>query len=195
MLFDQNDNGTMPHIDRRGLLKAGLIGMGTGLVSALSTPALAAMKMPGNGSYKISFRNSHTGESFNGVYRVGNKYLPDAFDQINHVMRDFRTGEEYPIDPRSLDILYMVQNKINQRAPLEVLSGYRSPRTNAMLRKASTGVAKNSLHMTGQAIDFRLTGYSTRGLRDVAINLRAGGVGYYPGSDFVHVDTGKVRHW
>jgi uncharacterized protein YcbK (DUF882 family) len=161
----------------------------------LAPPAFAAMRMPESGAFKINFRNSHTGDSFNGVYRVGNKYLPDAFDRINHVMRDFRTGEEFPIDPRALDILYMVQQRTGQRTQIDVLSGYRSPKTNLMLRNASTGVAKNSLHMVGQAIDLRIPGFATRRVRDVAIDLRAGGVGYYPRSDFVHVDTGKIRHW
>lgn len=187
-----------PWLDRRGLLKAGILTIGTGLVSSLATPALASMKMPSSsGSYRVSFRNGHTGESFNGVYRVGNKYLPDAFEQINHVLRDFRTGEEFPIDPRSIDILYQLHNKIGRNQQFEILSGYRSPKTNAMLREASfrSGVARNSLHMVGQAIDLRMDGYSTRRIRDLAIDLRAGGVGYYKSSNFVHIDSGKVRHW
>lgn len=195
MSFDTN-NGLGPWVDRRGFLQTGLIAFGTGLVTMASSSAwAAAIRMPNSGSFKVAFRNQHTGESFNGVYRVGNKYLPDAFNQINHVLRDFRTGEEFPIDPRSIDIVYMLQSKTGSREPIEVLSGYRSPKTNSMLRHASSGVAKNSLHMVGQAIDLRLPGYSTRRLRDVAIDLRAGGVGYYPKSDFVHVDSGKVRHW
>lgn len=187
-----------PWLDRRTLLKTGLLTMGTGLVSALATPAFASMKMPStSGAYKVAFRNGHTGESFDGVYRVGNKYLPDAFDQINHVLRDFRTGEEFPIDPRSIDIIYMLHNKMGGHQSFEVLSGYRSPQTNSMLREASarSGVARNSLHMVGQAIDLRMPGYSTHHIRDMAIDLRAGGVGYYPSSDFVHIDSGKVRHW
>lgn len=195
MLLNDQQDGLAPQVSRRTLLTAGLIGLGTGLMSTLSTPALAAAKLPGNGSYRLSFRNLHTGESFSGVYRVGNKYLPEAFTQINHVLRDFRTGEEYPIDPRTMDIVYMIQNKIGRKAPMEILSGYRSPKTNKMLRNASGGVAKNSLHMTGQAIDLRMSDYSTSRIRDIATNLRAGGVGYYPRSDFVHIDTGKVRHW
>ena len=197
MPFD-NDSDVLPWVDtqlgRRGFLKAGLIAMGAGVVSMMAPPAFASMRMPESGSFNVAFRNAHTGDSFNGTYRVGNKYLPDAFEQINHVLRDFRTGEQFPIDPRAIDILYMVQNRTNKQ-PLEVLSGYRSPRTNGMLRNASTGVAKNSLHMVGQAVDIQLPGYSTRRVRDVAVDLRAGGVGYYPGSDFVHIDTGKVRHW
>lgn len=186
---------SLPWLDRRGFLKSGLVAIGTGLVTMMAPPAFAAMKMPENGSFTIAFRNAHTGDSFNGVYRVGNKYLPDAFDRINHVLRDFRTGEEFPIDPRAIDIVYMVHQRTGQRGNLEILSGYRSPKTNKMLRQASGGVAKNSLHMVGQAIDLRIPGYSTRKIRDTAIDLRAGGVGYYPKSDFVHVDTGKVRHW
>jgi uncharacterized protein YcbK (DUF882 family) len=187
-----------PWLDRRTLLRGGLLTMGTGLVCSLATPALAAMKMPSpSGSYKVAFRNGHTGESFNGVYRVGNKYLPDAFDQINHVLRDFRTGEEFPIDPRSIDILYMLHGKMQTHNQFEILSGYRSPQTNSMLRETSarSGVARNSLHMVGQAIDIRMPDYSTHRIRDLAIDLRAGGVGYYPSSDFVHIDSGKVRHW
>lgn len=200
MPFDQQDATAdqtydLPWLDRRGLLKSGLVALGTGLATMLAPPAFAAMRMPESGSFKISFRNSHTGDSFSGVYRVGNKYLPDAFDRINYVLRDFRTGEQFPIDPRALDIVYMVQNRTGRAGAIEVLSGYRSPKTNKMLRQASTGVARNSLHMVGQAIDLRLPGYSTVRLRDIARSLQAGGVGYYPRSDFVHVDTGKVRHW
>lgn len=189
-----------PWLDRRALLKKGLLTMGTGLVCSLATPAVAAMKMPsatGTAAYKVGFRNGHTGESFDGVYRVGNKYLPEAFNQINHVLRDFRTGEEFPIDPRAIDIIYMLHHKLGGRQNFEVLSGYRSPTTNSMLREASarSGVARNSLHMVGQAIDLRMAGTSTKNIRNAAIDLRSGGVGYYPSSDFVHVDSGKVRHW
>lgn len=184
---------------RRDLLKAGLIGVAAGIVTVgVSGPVLAAGRMAsGGGAQRVSFRNAHTGDSFDGVYKVGGKYLPDAFDRINYVLRDFRTGEDYPIDPRCIDIISMVQQRTQRKDPLEVLSGYRSPRTNNMLRSASSssGVARNSLHMTGQAIDFRMPGFSTARLRDISIDLRAGGVGYYARSNFVHVDTGKVRHW
>lgn len=202
MPFDHNEAAQpsfeLPWLDRRGFLKSGLVAMGTGIVTMMAPPAFAGMRMPENGSFKISFRNAHTGDSFSGVYRVGNKYLPDAFSRINYTLRDFRTGEEFPIDPRAIDIVYMVQQRTGQKnTPMEILSGYRSPKTNKMLRNASSrsGVAKNSLHMVGQAIDLRLPGYSTRRIRDIAIDMRAGGVGYYPKSDFVHVDTGKIRHW
>lgn len=191
-----DDNGSFPMVNRRALLKSGMIAMGTGMICAMTKPAMATMRMPTLSSYSVSFRNAHTGESFNGVYRVGNKYLPTAFDQINTVLRDFRTGDVYPMDPHTLDIVYMLQQKVGGRR-FEVISGYRSPKTNAMLHEASahSGVAVNSLHMVGKAMDLHLPEYSLSHLRDLAMNLQAGGVGYYPASDFVHVDSGKVRHW
>jgi uncharacterized protein YcbK (DUF882 family) len=158
---------------RRDILKMGLLGF-----AATATPLIFA-----------------TGESFNGVYRVGNKYLPDAFERISYVLRDFRTGEVFPMDPRVVDIMTVIQRKSGKNAPMNVLSGYRSPKTNARLRNATTGVAKNSFHMYGQALDMRLPGVSTRKLRNLAMSVKAGGVGYYPKSSFVHVDTGNVRSW
>lgn len=179
-------------ISRRDLL--GTLGFGT--LSALFVPAIATPAFArGGGAMRVSFRNAHTGDSFSGTYRVGDKYLPGAFDRINVTLRDFRTGEVFPIDPRTIDILAHVQRRVGTNKPLEIISGYRSPKTNAMLRRTSTGVARKSLHMTGQAIDFRLPGYSTRRLSKHAQSLKAGGVGFYPKSNFIHVDTGKVRSW
>ena len=186
-----------PGVNRRSLLKAGLTGfLGFIPLTFWSSGAKAASKaIFREGAFNIAFRNQHTGESFSGAYRVGHKYLPESFERINRILRDFRTGDVFPIDPRTIDILYMMQQKMGVRQPFEVLSGYRSPKTNTMLRTSTTGVARNSLHLTGQAIDLRLPGIPTRRVRDAAVSLRAGGVGYYPQSDFVHVDTGKVRHW
>lgn len=185
-------------ISRRDILGHAALGvavLGAASLFPLSAEA-ARVPMPESGAFQIAFRNQHTGESFSGAYRMGNRYLPEAFKRINVVLRDFRMNEVFPIDPRVIDILYMVRAKTGQgNRTFEVLSGYRSPRTNAMLRKASGGVAKNSLHLTGQAIDFRLDGVSTRSLNKTACALEAGGVGYYPRSNFVHVDTGRVRHW
>lgn len=181
-------------LSRREILKSGLWAA-AGSVLLPSVAKAAAVKLPKTGTYDIAFANTHTGERFSGTYRVGNKYLPDAFEEINHVLRDFRTNEVFPIDPRVVDILYMVHRKTGKSGPMQILSGYRSPKTNNMLRNASTGVARNSMHLTGQALDFRMAGVSTRGLRDIAHGLQAGGVGYYPRSDFVHIDTGRVRTW
>ncbi len=137
----------------------------------------------------------HTGETFAGVYRVGDKYLPEAFERMNYVLRDFRTEEVFPMDPRILDILSLLYERLDASESYQVLSGYRSPKTNAMLRGEGTGVARNSFHMYGQAIDIRIPGQNTKIVRNTALDLRAGGVGYYPRSNFVHVDTGKVRSW
>lgn len=195
----QTKGDSASSVSRRKFLGFGVAATATILASSVIKPAAATMfngrdeRM--EGARKISFRNSHTGESFSGVYRVGDKYLPDAFDRINIVLRDFRSNELFPIDPRAIDIIYAVHQKTGQTEPYEVLSGYRCPKTNAGLRKASEGVAKNSLHMTGQAIDLRLPGFATREVRNIAVSLKAGGVGYYAKSNFVHMDTGDVRTW
>lgn len=184
-------NANLNSIDRREILKLGLAGtLATIVPLTFSTEAHASRN-----TWRVAFKHAHTGESFNGVYRVGDKYIPDAFERMNYVLRDFRTGEVFPMDPRVIDIMSLVQRKAGQRTPMEVLSGYRSPKTNAGLRRNTSGVAKNSFHMYGQAIDMHIKGYSTRNLRKIAVGLRAGGVGYYPKSDFVHVDTGTVRSW
>ena len=196
--IDTNTDIKNKKLDRRSFLGLGAATLGGVLIPALSSPASAAVFKNGvisGGSRRLSFRNAHTGESFSGVYRVGNKYLPDAFRQINTVLRDFRTDQSYPMDPRVIDIIYTVHRMTGQNTPFEIISGYRSPKTNAMLRSNSSGVAKKSLHMEGRAIDLRMEGFSTRRLRDIASNLEAGGVGYYSRSNFVHIDSGDVRTW
>jgi uncharacterized protein YcbK (DUF882 family) len=184
-----------PLVHRRDVLKVGMAGFLASIVPLFaSRKAFAAM----GGDYglsRVSFRHTHTGESFSGVYRAGDKYLPEAFERLNYILRDFRTKEVFPMDPRVLDIISLVQAKTQTGKPMEILSGYRCPRTNAMLRHETSGVAKNSFHMYGQAIDFRMPGYNTSRLRKIAMDVKSGGVGYYPKSDFVHVDTGKIRHW
>lgn len=187
-------------ITRRSLLSVGTkVALGAALVPSLANPVMASAfgnnKEITRGSRRISFRNAHTGEMFSGVYRVGDKYLPDAFDQINVVLRDFRSDDIFPIDPRVIDIIYTVHEMTGQKDPYEILSAYRCPKTNSMLRRVSEGVAKTSLHMTGQAIDLRLPNFSSTRIRDLAKNLGAGGVGYYRKSNFVHIDSGGVRSW
>jgi uncharacterized protein YcbK (DUF882 family) len=177
---------------RRKILKTGLAGF-AGIVAGFAgiLPASARETI----GYTISLRNAHTGETFNGVYRVGGYYVPRAFRQINHIMRDHYNGTKHPIDPRLVDVLAKLQKRCACSEPLNVLSGYRSPETNAMLRKVSHNVARNSFHMKGQAADIRVPGSSTSEVRQVAMSLNAGGVGYYPRREFVHVDTGDIRHW
>jgi len=113
---------------------------------------------------------------------------------INHIMRDYRTGEIKPIAPKPLDLLHCIVSEVNPRAPISIISGYRSPTTNAALRKVTKGVPPKSLHMEGRAIDMRIPGYCTSAIRHVAIQKEWGGVGYYPKSDFIHLDTGPVKY-
>lgn len=197
-MTSQNKGDFASSVSRRKFLGLGAVAaVGAVATTSIIPSASAAILRNGDGARKISFRNSHTGETFSGVYRVGDKYLPDAFDRINIVLRDFRTNELFPIDPRVIDIIYTVHGLTQHSEPFEILSGYRCPKTNSMLREGGgkTGVAKNSLHMTGQAIDLRMPNFNTKRIRDLAVSLKAGGVGYYSSSNFVHMDTGDVRTW
>lgn len=143
----------------------------------------------------LSFYHTHTGERLNITYGQPWGYDRQALEKINYFLRDFRTGDVHPIDPQLLDILSALKRKFGGRGTFEVISGFRSPKTNDRLRKQSSGVAKRSLHMQGKAIDIRLTGVQTRKIQRCAMNLQCGGVGYYGKSDFVHLDTGRVRFW
>lgn len=187
------DSGTEALLSRRSFLKGG---MTLSLSAMISVSAIKpVLAMPSDGAYSVSFKNAHTGEIFSGVYRVGNRYLPEAFERINYVMRDFRADEVFPMDPRAIDIIAAVHRHTGTDAPYSVISGYRSPHTNAMLRSHSRGVAKKSLHMSGQAIDVRLSDIPAKHIREVAMKIRAGGVGYYPRQGFVHLDSGVFRTW
>jgi uncharacterized protein YcbK (DUF882 family) len=140
--------------------------------------------------------HTHTGERLDIVYRQGDRYLPDALEQINRYLRDSRTGDIYPYDPQLLDLLHDLLASLGKPgAEIDVVCGYRTPETNQYLRTHSTGVARNSLHMKALAIDIRVPGVNTAKLRDAALALHRGGVGYYAKSDFVHVDVGRVRRW
>lgn len=143
----------------------------------------------------LAFVNTHTGDTFSDAYWEGGAYVPDAMAEIKYVMRDHRSGEVHDIDPRLLDQLHTLKGALEASAPYQIISGYRSPATNAALRAHSSGVASRSLHMDGRAIDVRIGGVELARLRDAALNLRAGGVGYYEGPQFVHLDTGRVRRW
>lgn len=142
----------------------------------------------------MSFYHTHTGERLTIHYSCAG-CSPATWNKLNRFLRDFRTDTVHPIDPALLDILYQVQQKSDSRGVIEIISGFRSAETNKRLRLNSTGVAKKSLHMKGQALDIRLTHLDTKDLRDVAVSLRKGGVGYYAKSDFVHIDTGRFRTW
>jgi uncharacterized protein YcbK (DUF882 family) len=170
-------------------LSAGVAG---GLLVAPSHAIGASSR---HGERILRFRHLHTGESLTRTYWAEGVYLDDELADINRLLRDHRTGDIHQIDPQLLDLLHHLQHKTGSRAPFEVISGYRSPKTNEGLRKHSNGVAKKSLHMRGMAIDIRIPGVDLARLRKAALALKGGGVGYYPKSNFLHIDTGRVRHW
>ena len=146
----------------------------------------------------MSFFHTHTGERLRIAYCCEGQYQPDALKQIDRLLRDFRMDEVKPIDPKLLDLLHELASTLETNQPYHVISGYRSSKTNTMLRErggAHTGVASKSLHMVGKAIDIRIPGVNLDHLRGAARSLKLGGVGYYPSSNFVHVDTGRVRFW
>lgn len=173
---------------RRSFLSAA-----AGAVAGLSLPSLglAAPLAP----RLLRFDHLHTGEKLEIEYWSGGSYETENLDVINHLMRDFRTGDVHPIDPGLLDLLYKLSRATETRRPFEIISAYRSPKTNAALRGHSSGVASGSLHLKGQAIDIRLGDVPLPRLQRAARAARTGGVGYYPESNFIHVDTGRVRFW
>lgn len=187
------DPGARPSPD--GLSRRRFLGGLAVLGSALLLPPRVLAAASSRGERRVSFVHTHTGERFATTYWGDGAYLEGELARVDDFLRDFRTGERHPIDPALLDELHELAVATGTRAPFQVISAYRSPGTNAELRATRGGQASHSLHMTGQAIDIRLADVSTASIRDAALDLRRGGVGYYPGSDFVHVDTGRVRRW
>ena len=145
--------------------------------------------------HALSFYHIHTGEKLSITYRENGVLIPEALAEINHYLRDFRTEQIHTIDVALLDKLSTLFSTFDERGNFEVISGYRSPHTNEVLRHVTTGVAEHSLHIEGRAIDVRLTSAKTTDLRDAALALQSGGVGYYAESNFVHIDTGNNRSW
>jgi uncharacterized protein YcbK (DUF882 family) len=175
---------------RRFLASAGALAA----VAAISRPAFAQSLII-TPERTLSFDNLHTGENLRATYWAGGEYIPESLSDINHLLRDYRNGEIKPIDPGLLDLLHAITMQIGASKPIQLISGYRSPATNALLHARSSGVAKHSLHMDGMAADIRIPGHDLRELHKVALAMHGGGVGYYPRSDFVHVDVGRVRYW
>jgi uncharacterized protein YcbK (DUF882 family) len=143
----------------------------------------------------LSFLHTHTHHRLTASYFADGRYLPEGLAALTSFLRDFRTGEEHAIDHHLLDLLHDLRLATGTRRPYQVISAYRSPRTNATLREHGRGVARGSLHLVGRAIDVRLDDVDSAVLRDAALERRGGGVGYYRGPDFVHLDTGRVRRW
>ncbi len=157
--------------------------------------AFSQIAVASTAARQLRFSHTHTGEKLSVTYAENGAYLPDALDEINFLLRDFRAAEVTTIDPALLDFLYGIQAAADSRGVIEIISGYRSPATNEMLRRTTSGVARHSFHLKGQAIDVRISDVRTPVLRDAAIDLGLGGVGYYASSDFLHIDLGPVRSW
>jgi uncharacterized protein YcbK (DUF882 family) len=187
-------------INRRKMLKAGLLGavaasvpIGAHAAQWVAMPASFVLRP--TESRALSLYNLHTGERLKTVYFDCGEYVPGALREVNYFFRDFRANLVKPIDPRLLDLLHRINCALDTSQPFNLISGYRSAATNAWLASRSEGVARHSLHMEGMAADINVPGRSLALLQFVALAMRGGGVGYYPRSDFVHVDTGRVRRW
>lgn len=183
------------NLSRRDLLKAAGAAAAT---SSLILPGVAlgsatsAFKTP---SRSISLVNPHTGDLFKSVYWEKGAYCPEPMKDISYMMRDIHSQEMSPIDPRLIDTLYLLQMTLGTKAPFEVVCGYRTPKNNAYIYKRERGVARNSYHIYGRAIDIRMKERTTSQIQRAAWSLQQGGVGYYPKANFVHIDTGGVRRW
>jgi uncharacterized protein YcbK (DUF882 family) len=188
--MNQQDEPSEPALSRRGFLK-----LGAAALLAASVPGKAFANIASVPERTLSFYHLHTGEQLNATYWADGSYQQQGLAEIYNLLRDFRTGVVNPIDTQLLDLLHNLALKLDANKPFHVISGYRSPGTNAMLAKHSSGVAKHSLHMEGLAVDIRLPGRNLSSLHRAALSMKAGGVGYYPVSDFVHVDVGRVRRW
>jgi uncharacterized protein YcbK (DUF882 family) len=177
-----------PDPTRRNFLKLALLTLGSASIPSFSFALTNAPRA-------LQMNNLHTGEILKTQYFDGLHYQAGELQKINHLCRDFRQNEATAMDKHLFDQLSKIQQIIGCNKQIQIISGYRSPETNNMLRKNSTGVAKKSLHMRGKAIDFRIDGIPLAKIRKAALSLKAGGVGYYPGSNFIHIDTGRFRTW
>ena len=167
----------------------------SGILSYSSKFAFAAIDGIALKERSLSLFNPRTKEGFEGIYWCDGDYVSNALNNINHIMRDIRTDDVKPIDTHLLDLIFSISIKLKPESPFRVISGYRSPKTNTLLRKRGNGAAKKSYHIKGQAVDIRLPGHRTSVLRRAAYELKKGGVGYYPKHRFVHIDVGPVRYW
>ncbi len=193
----KSGNSAAPSISRRKILGVGLAGalLPWGLPSATAATRLSNGRPIVYPDRSLSLFNVHTAENEKVTYWSDGAYLQSGLNQINWIMRDFRTNDVKSIDPRLLNILYLLTLKLESGQPVQLLSGFRSKKTNDMLRKTTEGVARRSFHMAGRAMDIRIPRVETRNIQRAALLLGGGGVGYYPKSNFVHLDSGPVRTW
>ena len=185
-------NPTFPVVSRRGLL--GVFAATAVIAAPTYSSAFGLLKGAGD-IRRIKMYSGRTGETIDTIYWIEGEYIPEVLKEINHFMRDWRSDETIKIDPRNMDILAAAHRLMDVNEPYMLLSGYRSPATNAMLRSHSRGVAKHSLHMKGQAADLRLQSRSVSQMAKAASACASGGVGRYSRSNFVHMDCGPVRSW
>jgi uncharacterized protein YcbK (DUF882 family) len=167
--------------------------------SSLVLPAIGPRRITRDAALaaarRISLHNLHTGDSFAEAYYENGVYVPSAMAEAQRVLRDWRNGEEHLMDPRLFDVLHSVSSDLETDQPYQIISGYRSPKTNAAMHERSSGVASNSQHMYGKAVDVRIQGVELNRLHKAALAQQAGGVGLYPVSNWVHIDTARVRTW
>lgn len=176
-------------LSRRDLLNGG--------TAALVMAALSGRASARSPERRLALFNANTGERYDACFFANGRYRADGLAELNHAMRDWRTGATRTMDPKLLDLLVHVRDRldVSSHKPLRLVSAYRSPKTNGRMHARSHGVASKSQHMLGKATDIAIPGVQLNRLRDAALSLRAGGVGYYPHDGFVHVDTGALRHW
>jgi uncharacterized protein YcbK (DUF882 family) len=185
-------SGDTNKLSRRRFLK----GVACGALLTMGTPKIVQAAFSGFTAHKtLAFEHNHTGETLKLTYFEQGRYIYGALDEISYFLRDHHNDAVHSVDPALLDQLYDVKLLLGVNKPFNIVSGYRSPQTNANLRRHSRGVARHSLHMQGRAVDIQMEGVSTKTIRDAALSLSRGGVGYYPNSDFVHLDTGEIRTW
>lgn len=193
----RRDSADMTKMNSSRLSRRALLGaFAATAVAAAPTYSNAAGFLRGGGDIRrLKMYSGRTGESIDTIYWIEGQYIGEAIAEVNRFFRDWRNGQTYQIDTRTIDIIAATQNLLDNEQPYTLISGYRSPQTNAMLRANSSGVARNSLHLQGKAADLRMQGRSVSQLARAAAACRAGGVGRYSGSDFVHMDCGPVRTW
>lgn len=185
------DAGPVDLPTRRVVLRTGL-----GLAAAMAVPIPAfARALASKPNRELSFVNLHTGEKLHAEYVHNGAYVPSALRAISVLMRDHHNNKIHPIDPHLIDVAHMLHNRVSSSGPLHIVCGYRSPETNAWMHEISAGVAVNSMHIQGKAMDIRVPGTHLGLLKKAALALNLGGVGYYPHDDFLHIDTGAKRHW
>jgi uncharacterized protein YcbK (DUF882 family) len=187
---------TTPQTPHQGVSRRHFLGMLASGALLAASPTKSAQAAFSRFAYKkLSLEHHHTGESLEVVYYERGQYIKDALSEISHFLRDYHNNQTHFFDPALLDQLHDLKLLLGTQKPFHVVSGYRSPSTNAELRRHTAGVAKHSLHMEGKAVDIRVDGIGVRTIRDAALSLKRGGVGFYPGENFVHLDTGDIRTW